>query len=130
MAFIHIQNSTRDSCSTIFVGTCPVQNGTCPVKEKAKSGKGSGRVKQEPEAEVVEEEPDKDEDKSVLTALLSGLSGSNEKTSSLKYSLATARTFHRLKVAHSMADSRMDRQKIAEATDECAKILFDSVFYM
>jgi hypothetical protein len=45
------------------------------------------------------------------------------------YKLAVAKTYHRLKTAEYLCSNSIDRDKIAAATEECAKILFDCVYY-
>jgi hypothetical protein len=47
-----------------------------------------------------------------------------------EYKVAAAKTYHRLKTAEKMVKSTADREKLSFASNECAKILFDSVFYL
>ena len=48
----------------------------------------------------------------------------------LPYKLAVAKTFSKLKTAESNCTNKDDLEKISEASDECAKLLFDCVFYL
>ena len=48
----------------------------------------------------------------------------------LPYKLAVAKAFSKLKAAESTCKNKADLEKIAEASDECAKLLFDCVFYL
>tara|TARA_B100000131_G_scaffold319967_1_gene366965 strand:- start:216 stop:917 length:702 start_codon:yes stop_codon:yes gene_type:complete len=48
----------------------------------------------------------------------------------IPYKLAVAKTFSKLKKAEEGCTNDSDLEKIAEASDECAKLLFDCVFYL
>jgi hypothetical protein len=48
----------------------------------------------------------------------------------LPYKLAVAKTFSKLKKAEEQCTNPADQEKIAGAADECAKLLFDCVFYL
>jgi len=50
--------------------------------------------------------------------------------SSPEYKIAAAKTYHRIKSAEAVVTNSNDRSKLKEASAECAKILFDSVFYL
>lgn len=55
---------------------------------------------------------------------------SNLGMGSPEYKIATAKAYHRIKTAEQLAKSTSDREKLSEASNECATILFDSVFYL
>ena len=48
----------------------------------------------------------------------------------LPYKLAVAKTFTKLKRAEDNCSNESDLEKISAASDECAKLLFDCVFYL
>jgi hypothetical protein len=49
---------------------------------------------------------------------------------STPYKLAAAKTYHKLKTAELRSQHSGDIEKLSAASAECAKILFDSVFYL